>query len=130
MNPRIVKEKDILKEDKSKGFLGEFFTDELCFILENWNNSEKPDVSIARARVKPGVTTKAHYLKGTDEVYLITGGKGRMKVGNLAPTNVGKGDLVFIPAGVSQQITNVGDSDLIFYCICNPRFVPECNVFI
>ena len=122
MNPKIVKEKEIIDE--------EFLTPELCSILENLNEAEKPDVSIARARVEKGITTKLHYLKGVDEIYLITEGRGRVKLGNLEPAEVCKGDLVFIPAGTPQQITNIGDSDLIFYCICNPRFVPECNVFI
>ena len=122
MNPKIVKEKDILAK--------EFATPELCSILENLNDAEKPDVSIARARVEKGVTTMLHYLKGVDEIYLVTEGRGRVKVGNLEPSEVVKGDLVFIPAGTSQQITNIGDSDLIFYCICNPRFAPECYVSV
>jgi len=36
------------------------------------------------------------------------------------------GDVVVIPAGVSQQIVNCGARDLVFYCICSPRFTPEC----
>jgi mannose-6-phosphate isomerase-like protein (cupin superfamily) len=31
-------------------------------------------------------------------------------------------DVVTIPAGVSQRIHNVGDTDLIFLCVCTPRF--------
>ena len=31
-----------------------------------------------------------------------------------------------MPANVSQKITNTGDSDLIFPCICTPRFEPSC----
>jgi mannose-6-phosphate isomerase-like protein (cupin superfamily) len=30
--------------------------------------------------------------------------------------------LVTIPAGVRQRISNIGDRDLIFYCLCTPRF--------
>jgi mannose-6-phosphate isomerase-like protein (cupin superfamily) len=30
--------------------------------------------------------------------------------------------VVFIPAGVVQQITNTGSEDLVFYCICTPAF--------
>ncbi len=122
MNPKIVKEKEIIND--------EFPTPELCSILENWNEAEKPDVSIARARVEEGITTKLHYLEGVDEIYLMVQGKGIVKIGNLEPTEVGKGDLVFIPAGAHQQISNVSDSDLIFYCICTPRFTPECYVSV
>jgi len=122
MNPKIIKEKEIIKE--------EFPTPELCSILENWSEAEKPDVSIARARVEKGITTKLHYLKGVDEIYLIVHGEGLVKVGSLDPAEVAKGDLVYIPAGIHQQISNTGNSDLIFYCICTPRFIPECYVSV
>jgi mannose-6-phosphate isomerase-like protein (cupin superfamily) len=36
------------------------------------------------------------------------------------------GDVVVIPAGESQSIANTGAVDLVFYCICTPRFTPEC----
>lgn len=32
------------------------------------------------------------------------------------------GDSVRIPAGVPQRITNAGDDDLVFLCLCLPRF--------
>ncbi len=113
MEPRIVKAES----------LKELLTQERCYIMENWS-SEK--LSIARARVKPGATTTAHSLKGVDEIYLIVQGKGRVTVGNLKPAFAIRGDTVFIPAGTRQQISNVGKSDLIFYCICTPRFTQDC----
>ncbi|PWB62199.1 MAG: cupin domain-containing protein, partial [Betaproteobacteria bacterium] len=39
---------------------------------------------------------------------------------------VGPGDVVVIPAGVAQSIRNLGDRDLVFHCICTPRFTPDC----
>jgi len=56
------------------------------------------------------------------ERYIILQGKGRVEVGELAPTEVYPGDVVFIPPGTSQRITNIGDSDLIFLAVCTPRF--------
>ena len=103
----------------------EYFTEEGCFILELWNTSEDGDVSIARARVCPGVTTVRHRLKDTVERYVIMEGTGLVEVGYLPPMEVGAGDVVIIPRSTSQRITNTGDSDLIFLCICTPRFVPE-----
>ena len=32
---------------------------------------------------------------------------------------------VVIPAGVPQRITNNRDEDVVFYCICTPRFRPD-----
>ena len=29
------------------------------------------------------------------------------------------------PAGTAQRITNTGESDLIFLCVCMPRFTPD-----
>jgi len=106
----------------------EFWTPERCFILETWNDVSDGAVSVARARVEPGVTTQLHALEGIDERYLVVEGMGRVEVAGEAPTPVEAGDLVFIPAGASQRITNTGGSDLVFYCICTPPFVPGAYV--
>lgn len=96
-----------------------------CRILETWNQTRDPDLSIARARVAPGVTTRLHRLEETTERYLILRGTGRVEVGNLPPKVVVPGDLVYIPPGCPQRITNTGEDDLLFLAICSPRFVPE-----
>jgi len=97
-------------------------TPERCFIIETSNREDRDDrLSIARARVTPGITTKLHYVDG-EERYIIAEGTGRVEIGDLAPQEVGPGDVVLIPPGVRQRITNVGRVDLIFYCVCTPRF--------
>lgn len=100
----------------------EYFTEESCFILELHNSPDDPEVSIARARVKPGVTTRLHRLHGVVERYVILEGAGRVKVGTLPPQEVQPGDVVLIPALCPQRITNTGEVDLIFLAICTPRF--------
>ena len=95
---------------------------ERCWILEVANDADDPACSIARARVAPGVTTEWHWLAGLAERYLIVSGLGRVEVGKLPPADVGPGDVVCIPPDVLQRITNVGDVDLILYCVCTPRF--------
>jgi len=112
---------EIVHEDKSE----EFSTDERCSILELWNRTDDKDVSIARARVKPGVTTQPHVLDGIMERYLIVSGSGVVHIEGLPCEKVDPGDLVFIPAGAVQWIENTGSSDLVFYAICTPRFVSE-----
>lgn len=103
----------------------EFETDERCAILELWNRADDESVSVARARVAPGVTTKWHRVDGIVERYLVVGGRGRVEVGLDPAQEVGPGDLVVIAAGVRQRIANAGTEDLVFYCICTPRFVAE-----
>lgn len=102
----------------------EFFAGERCHILELINDTARPGLSIARARVEPGVTTELHALD-VDEVYVVLSGRGRMEGGGDESFPVAAGDCVEIPAGAPQRITNVGDEDLVFLCVCTPRFRPE-----
>ena len=111
----------ILNADESK----EYFFDEGCFILELSNNPDDPDVSIARARVKPGVTTQWHRLQGIIERYVMLSGTGLVEVGELPAQVVTVGDVVIIPEQCPQRIRNIGTEDLVFLVVCSPRFVPE-----
>ncbi len=101
-------------------------TVERCFITEISNYVDDSEVSIASARVVPGVTTAKHKLVGVTERYLILSGVGVVFIDGLEPTQVKLGDVVVIPPDVAQCIENVGASDLIFYCICTPRFSQDC----
>lgn len=101
----------------------EFYTSEKCHIIELSNSADDPELSIARARVEPGVTTSWHRLAGTTERYYIISGKGRAEIGTLPPQEVSAGDIVLIPPMCRQRITNIGSEDLIFLAICTPRFV-------
>jgi len=103
----------------------EFWTPEKCYIVESSNSPDDPDVSIARARVDPGVTTRWHRVNGIVERYYILEGKGLVEVGELPPEEVAPGDVVLIPKACRQRITNVGSGDLIFLAICTPRFSPD-----
>jgi mannose-6-phosphate isomerase-like protein (cupin superfamily) len=103
----------------------EFETPERCSIVELSNTPDDPAVSIARARVAPGVTTRWHRVLGTTERYVVLEGRGRVEVGNLPPQDVGPGDVVLIPPSCRQRIASVGQGDLIFLAICTPRFRPE-----
>lgn len=100
----------------------EFYTSEKCYINELSNAPNDPEVSIAQARVAPGVVTRWHRLTGTTERYVILEGKGRVEVGGLPPQDVGAGDVVLIPPSCPQRIRNLGPGDLIFLAICTPRF--------
>ncbi len=100
----------------------EFATQERCFITEIANDDEDPGLSIALARVQPGVATAWHAVSATAERYLIIQGRGRVEVGDQLVAKVGQGDVVRIAAGERQRIVNCGDVDLLFYALCTPRF--------
>jgi len=101
----------------------EYYFKEGCHILELSNAPDDPDMSVARARVKPGVTTRLHRLHGIAERYVILEGRGHVDLDGQAAGPVGPGDVVIIPPQCSQRIANVGDADLVFLAICSPRFV-------
>ena len=103
----------------------EFMTPEGCSILESWNSEADSALSIARARVKPGVGTKLHRVRGLTERYLIVAGHGIATIGDAKSETVGPGDVVIIPPGAKQKIRNDGPEDLVFYCICSPRFTQD-----
>ncbi len=100
----------------------EFYTHEGCHIVEISNSPDDPLLSIARARVAPGATTRWHALRGIAERYVILAGSGRVEVGELPAQAVGVGDVVLIPPGCRQRIANTGSVDLLFLAICTPRF--------
>jgi mannose-6-phosphate isomerase-like protein (cupin superfamily) len=100
--------------------------EEGCHIQEIGNTADDPDVSIARARVPPGQRTHWHSLRDTTERYLIIAGSGTVEIGELPPATVVAEDLVVIPPGVRQRITNNSNNDLVFYAVCSPRFTPDC----
>ena len=113
---------EIIKHDPA----AEFYTAEGCFITELLNRSGNETLSFAKARVRPGITTALHRLANVTEYYIVLEGQGRVNVGDLPEAIVMPGDVVHIPADTSQQITNIGQDDLAFICVCTPRFTPEC----
>lgn len=120
----------------------EYMTDERCYITEVANDGLDDNLSIAIARVKPGIATAWHRLQDTSERYLIIAGSGRVELdpdfgiginsGQLLSDERSKisqevvtGDVVRIAPGVSQRIINTASVDLVFYAVCTPRFMIE-----
>jgi len=103
----------------------ETFIDEGCYIVELHNGAADVGCSIARARLLPRSTTRMHSLQGTIERYVIIEGTGTVRIGNTTAQTVAAMDVVTIPADIPQSITNSGEVDLIFLCICTPRFVEQ-----
>lgn len=102
----------------------EFWTSERVYITELYNTEARSDVSLARARVDPGVTTQLHSLS-VREVYIILEGTGLMDNGDQGSIAVGPGDHVDIAPGEPQRIKNIGSTPLLLLCLCTPRFTPD-----
>ncbi|MDD1607353.1 MAG: cupin domain-containing protein [Methylococcaceae bacterium] len=100
----------------------EYYFEEGCFILELSNSDQDPQLSIARARVKTGMSTRLHRLSNLIERYVILSGVGSVEVADLPAQTVSAGNVVIIPPLCSQKITNTGAEDLVFLALCTPRF--------
>ena len=118
-----MSERAIIKADAR----AEFWTDERCYITELCNTESLPESSLAIARVEPGVTTQLHALEGVTETYIVIAGTGRLEVDG-EMMEIGEGDQVVIPAGISQRVTTTSEIDLRFYCLCTPRFLPGAYI--
>lgn len=100
----------------------EFFFREGCYITELHNTPDDPNVSVARARVRAGVSTEWHQLNNTCERYILLEGIGFAEKGSQPGVELKPGVTFMIPAGIPQRITNTGSGDLIFLAVCTPRF--------
>jgi mannose-6-phosphate isomerase-like protein (cupin superfamily) len=109
------------------GGAGEFWTGERCYITELVNNDKSPSVSLAVARVEPGVRTQLHSLSGIEEIYIVCSGRGVIEIDGVEQ-EVNTGDQAIVPASAAQRITNTGSDDLFCYCLCRPRFRPDLYV--
>lgn len=80
--------------------------------------------SLAEATVPPGRSTLAHYHRRSEELYLFTAGRGRLRVGD-EEREVEAGDCAVIPPGEVHQLRNSGDVDLVLICACSPAYSRE-----
>ena len=112
---------------RKKNPLKEFWTEERCYITELLNDPQSPNISIALARVEIDTTTQLHSLRGVQETYVIKKGLGLLEIDD-EQISVKENDTILIEANRSQRITNVGNCDLEFYCICIPRFYTDCYI--
>jgi len=85
--------------------------------------------SLAEARLPVGGSTQAHYHPETEEIYYITHGTGRMKIGEEVQ-KVEVGDAIAIPPGAPHKIWNNGTETLRFLCCCAPAYEHEDTVLL
>jgi mannose-6-phosphate isomerase-like protein (cupin superfamily) len=84
--------------------------------------------SLAHAKLAPGLTSFLHIMK-TSEVYYILAGAGLVRIDD-EEAEVYPGDSVYIPPGAKQQITSIGEEELVFLAIVDPAWRPEDEVIL
>lgn len=83
--------------------------------------------SLAEATIPPGGATVEHYHRVTEELYLVTEGRGRLRIGD-EERDVAVGDCALIPPGERHKIANTGDGPLRIVCACAPAYSHEDTV--
>jgi mannose-6-phosphate isomerase-like protein (cupin superfamily) len=78
------------------------------------------ELSITWVDVEPGGEQKPH-SHGPQQVYVITRGQGRMRVGD-EETEVREGHMVFIPPETEHGIVNTGEGVLTYVSAATPAF--------
>jgi mannose-6-phosphate isomerase-like protein (cupin superfamily) len=84
--------------------------------------------SLAEATLAPGDSTTPHYHRASEELYLFTAGRGRLRVGD-EERDVESGDCAVILPGEIHQVWNTGDTDLVLVCACSPAYSHEDTFF-
>lgn len=83
--------------------------------------------SLAEARVPVRGATEEHYHIQTEEMYYITHGTGRMRIGAEGRT-VRPGDAIAIPPGTRHKLWNTGTEVLRLLCCCTPAYEDDDTV--
>lgn len=83
--------------------------------------------SLAEATVPPGAATAAHYHRRSEELYLVTKGRGRLRIGD-EECQVEAGDCAVIPPGTVHRVENTGEGDLVIVCASSPPYSHEDTV--
>ena len=89
--------------------------------LLSHRNSALRNQSLAEARLQPGQATDEHYHAKSEEIYYITHGSGRMRIGTEL-REVAVGDAIAIPPGQRHKLWNTGGEPLRLLCCCAPAY--------
>jgi mannose-6-phosphate isomerase-like protein (cupin superfamily) len=85
--------------------------------------------SLAEAVVPPGGATVAHLHRRAEEIYLFTGGSGRMRLGD-EERAVRGGDCVVIPPGTPHKLWADAGEPLVLLCCCAPAYSDADTVLL
>ncbi|MCW3028604.1 MAG: Cupin 2 conserved barrel domain protein [Solirubrobacterales bacterium] len=80
--------------------------------------------SLAEATIPVGGATAEHYHRRTEELYLVSAGKGRLLVDG-AERIIAEGDCALIPPGARHKVFNLGSIPLRIVCACSPPYSDE-----
>jgi mannose-6-phosphate isomerase-like protein (cupin superfamily) len=80
--------------------------------------------SLAEATVPVAGATTEHLHRTSEELYLISAGRGRLVIDG-EERIVEVGDCALIPPGARHKLFNIGDGPLRLVCACSPAYSDE-----
>jgi mannose-6-phosphate isomerase-like protein (cupin superfamily) len=80
--------------------------------------------SLAEATIQVGGSTTEHYHCLSEELYLVSAGRGRLIIDGEEQI-IGEGDCVLIPPRARHKVFNVGAEPLRLVCACAPAYSDE-----
>ena len=80
--------------------------------------------SLAEATIPVGGATTEHLHRSSEELYLVTSGRGRLAIDG-EERLIEPGDCALIPPGARHKLFNVGDEPLRIVCACAPAYSDE-----
>jgi mannose-6-phosphate isomerase-like protein (cupin superfamily) len=80
--------------------------------------------SLAEATIPVGGATTEHYHRTSEELYLVSVGRGRLLIDGEERT-IDEGDCALIPPGARHKVFNIGDGPLRIVCACAPAYSDE-----
>ena len=80
--------------------------------------------SLAEATIPVGGATTEHYHRLTEELYLVTAGRGLLAIDGEERV-IEQGDCALIPPGSRHKLFNVGGEPLRVVCACSPAYSDE-----
>lgn len=87
-------------------------------VINPSNDPTTEGVSLARAVLPPGASSKPHYLDIV-EIHYVLKGRGVLHAGDW-DVKLEPEVCVYIPPGTVQWTTNTGEEPLVFLCVCHP----------
>ena len=86
-----------------------------------YRNSTIRNQSLAEARLPVGGATQEHYHPRAEEIYYITPGVGKIRIGGEI-RELKAGDAIAIPPGRKHKLWNTGGEVLRLLCCCAPAY--------
>ena len=80
--------------------------------------------SLAEATIPGGPQTLLHRHRVSEELYHVSRGKGRIRLGDQCFA-IAVGDTVCIAPGTPHCVENTGSSPLVILCVCSPAYTHE-----